>query len=148
MLTQTARFWFEATADICANHVLDYPDPNVVVGRRLDILPVEVVVRGYLAGTTGTSLLTLYKSGQRDMYGLQLPDGLADNQELPQPVITPTTKAADGGHDAPLSPRDILDGGLLTPAQWQQLTETALALFARGQQIAGLARPDPGRHQI
>jgi phosphoribosylaminoimidazole-succinocarboxamide synthase len=136
VLTQTARFWFEATADICANHVLDYPDPNVVVGRRLAILPVEIVVRGYLAGTTGTSLLTMYKAGQRTMYGLDLPDGMADNQALPQPVITPTTKAADGAHDTPLSPQDIIDGGLLTPAQWQQLSETALALFARGQQIA------------
>ncbi|MCC7274053.1 MAG: phosphoribosylaminoimidazolesuccinocarboxamide synthase, partial [Alphaproteobacteria bacterium] len=63
VLTQTARFWFEATGDICPNHVLAYPDPNVVVGRRLDILPVEVVVRDYLAGTTGTSILTMYKTG-------------------------------------------------------------------------------------
>src|SRR5689334_9740574 len=59
VLTQTARYWFEQTADICPNHVLEYPDPNVVVGRRLDILPVEIVVRDYLAGTTGTSILTL-----------------------------------------------------------------------------------------
>ncbi|MDB5451709.1 MAG: purC2, partial [Caulobacteraceae bacterium] len=73
VLTQTARFWFEATADICPNHVLDYPDPNVVVGRRLDILPVEIVVRDYLAGATGTSILTLYKQGQRQMYGHDLP---------------------------------------------------------------------------
>ncbi len=65
VLTQTARFWFDATADICPNHVLAYPDPNVVIGRRLDVLPVEVVVRGYLAGTTGTSVLTLYRAGQR-----------------------------------------------------------------------------------
>ena len=79
VLTQTARYWFEQTADICPNHVLSYPDPNVVVGRRLDILPVEMVVREYLAGTTGTSVLTLYKQGQRDMYGLTLPDGLRDN---------------------------------------------------------------------
>src|SRR6185369_1858598 len=62
VLTQTARHWFEATADICPNHVLDYPDPNVVVGRRLDILPVEMVVRGYLAGTTATSILTMYRA--------------------------------------------------------------------------------------
>ena len=60
VLTQTARFWFEQTRDICPNHVIEYPDPNVVVGRRLDILPVEIVVRDYLAGTTGTSILTLY----------------------------------------------------------------------------------------
>src|ERR1700747_1323922 len=63
VLTQTARFWFEATADICPNHVLHYPDPNVVVGRRLQILPIEIVVRGYLAGTTATSILTLYQAG-------------------------------------------------------------------------------------
>src|SRR5436853_6675619 len=70
VLTQTARFWFEATAAICPNHVLDYPDPNVVVGKRLSILPVEIVVRDYLAGTTGTSILTLYQKGQRLMYGI------------------------------------------------------------------------------
>jgi len=102
VLTQIARFWFEQTADICANHVLDYPDPNVLVCRRLDILPVEIVVRGYLAGTTGTSILTLYKQGQRTMYGMTLPNGLRDNAQLPEPIITPTSKEFDGGHDEPL----------------------------------------------
>ena len=136
VLTQTARFWFDATADICPNHVLAYPDPNVVVGRRLDILPVEIVVRGYLAGTTGTSILTLYRQGQRGMYGLHLQDGMRDNQVLPQPVITPTTKAFDGGHDAPLSAEQILSDGLLSPAQWASVSATALALFARGQAMA------------
>ncbi|MBC9175780.1 phosphoribosylaminoimidazolesuccinocarboxamide synthase [Pseudoroseomonas ludipueritiae] len=136
VLTQTARFWFEATRDICANHVLEYPDPNVVIGQRLEILPVEVVVRGYLAGTTGTSVLTLYKAGQREMYGIRLPDGMRDNQKLPQPILTPTSKAFDGGHDEPLTPDDIISRKLLTPAQWQQLSDYALALFARGQQMA------------
>lgn len=136
VLTQTARFWFEQTRDICPNHVLDYPDPNVVVGRRLDILPVEIVVRDYLAGTTGTSILTLYKAGQRRMYGIRLPDGLRDNQKLPQPIITPTSKAFDGGHDEPLTPEEIVSQGLLTAAQWQQLSDYAFALFARGQEIA------------
>jgi phosphoribosylaminoimidazole-succinocarboxamide synthase len=88
VLTQVARHWFDQTADLCANHVLAYPDPNVVIGKRLDILPVEVVVRGYLAGTTGTSILPLYKGGAREMYGHRLPDGLRDNQALPQPIIT------------------------------------------------------------
>ena len=137
VLTQTARFWFEATSDICANHVIDYPDPNVVVGRRLDILPVEIVVRGYLAGTTGTSVLTLYKKGQREMYGVRLPDGLADNAALPAAIITPTSKALDGDHDAPLTPHEILERGLLTPAQWDEVSAHALALFARGQAMAG-----------
>lgn len=136
VLTQTARFWFEQTRDICPNHVLEYPDPNVVVGRRLDILPVEIVVRDYLAGTTGTSILTLYKAGQRQMYGIRLPDGLRDNQRLPQPIITPTSKAFDGGHDEPLTPEEIVSQGLLTAAQWQQLSDYAFALFARGQEIA------------
>ena len=136
VLTQTARFWFDATADICPNHVLAYPDPNVVVGTRLDILPVEIVVRGYLAGTTGTSILTLYKKGEREMYGHRLPDGLADNQKLPTPIITPTSKANDGEHDAPLTPAQIVEQGLLSALQWETLSRYALALFARGQEMA------------
>lgn len=136
VLTQTARYWFEATTDICPNHVLDYPDPNVVVGRRLDILPVEVVVRAYLAGTTATSILTLYKKGAREMYGVRLPDGLRENEKLAHPIVTPTTKAFDGGHDEPLSPAEIAAKGLLTAAQWQTVSRYALALFARGQEVA------------
>ncbi|WP_237151838.1 phosphoribosylaminoimidazolesuccinocarboxamide synthase [Oryzibacter oryziterrae] len=136
VLTQTARYWFEQTADICPNHVLDYPDPNVVVGRRLTILPVEIVVRGYLAGTTGTSILTKYKAGQRSMYGITLPDGMRDNEKLPTPIITPTTKAFDGGHDEPLSGAEILDQKLLTPQQWATVSDYALRLFARGQELA------------
>ncbi|MDB5378101.1 MAG: phosphoribosylaminoimidazolesuccinocarboxamide synthase [Rubritepida sp.] len=136
VLTQTARHWFERTADICPNHVLAYPDPNVVIGQRLDILPVEIVVRDYLAGTTSTSVLTMYKAGKREMYGLRLPEGMRDNQRLPQPIITPTSKAFHGEHDAPLSAKEILDGGLLTKAQWDQLSGYALALFARGQKLA------------
>ena len=133
VLTQVARFWFENTADICPNHVLEYPDPNVVVGKRLDILPVEVIVRGYLAGTTSTSILTKYRKGEREMYGITLPDGLKDNEKLPQPIITPTSKAFDGGHDEPLSGAEILAQGLLTAEQWETVSRYALALFARGQ---------------
>jgi phosphoribosylaminoimidazole-succinocarboxamide synthase len=136
VLTQTARFWFEQTADICANHVIGYPDPNVLLCRHLDILPVEIVVRGYLAGTTGTSILTLYKAGERTMYGMTLPDGMRDNQRLAAPIITPTSKEFDGGHDEPLTPAEILERKLLTAAQWDELSATALALFARGQKLA------------
>jgi phosphoribosylaminoimidazole-succinocarboxamide synthase len=136
VLTETARFWFEETRDICPNHVLEYPDPNVVVGRRLDILPVEIVVRDYLAGTTGTSILTLYKKGEREMYGVRLPDGLRDNEKLPQTIITPTSKAFDGGHDEPLTPDAIVSQGLLTAEQWKTVSGYALALFARGQAVA------------
>ncbi|WP_324133469.1 phosphoribosylaminoimidazolesuccinocarboxamide synthase [Bosea sp. (in: a-proteobacteria)] len=136
VLTQTARHWFEQTADICPNHVLEYPDPNVVVGKRLDILPVEIVVRGYLAGTTGTSILTMYKQGLRAMYGVTLPDGLRDNERLPEAIITPTSKAFDGGHDEPLSAAQIVEEGLLTREQWDMVSRYALALFARGQALA------------
>ncbi|MGR6467666.1 phosphoribosylaminoimidazolesuccinocarboxamide synthase [Rhizobium sp. PAMB 3182] len=136
VLTQTARYWFEKTADICPNHVIDYPDVNVVIGKRLDILPVEIVVRGYLAGTTSTSILTLYKKGERTMYGVIFPDGLRDNQALPAPIITPTSKEFDGGHDEPLTPAEIIEKGLLTQEQWDTVSGYALALFARGQELA------------
>jgi phosphoribosylaminoimidazole-succinocarboxamide synthase len=136
VLTQLARYWFDRTGDICPNHVLDYPDPNVVIGRRLTILPVEIVVRGYLAGTTGTSILTMYKQGQRAIYGHVLPEGLRDNQVLPAAIITPTSKEFDGGHDVPLTADDIVAQGLLSPAQWDAVSGYALALFARGQAMA------------
>jgi len=136
VLTQTARFWFDHTADICPNHVLEYPDANVVIGQKLTILPVEIVVRGYLAGTTGTSILTLYKKGARNMYGHNFPDGLRDNQALPAPIITPTSKAFDGGHDEPLTAAEIVSQGLLSQGQWDHVSKIALALFARGQEMA------------
>jgi phosphoribosylaminoimidazole-succinocarboxamide synthase len=131
-----ARYWFEKTSDICPNHVISYPDPNVVIGKRLEILPVEIVVRGYLAGTTGTSILTLYKKGERKMYGINLPDGMRDNEKLPTPIITPTSKEFDGGHDEPLTPAEIVEKKLLTAEQWETLSRYALALFARGQELA------------
>ena len=136
VLTQMARYWFDHTADLCPNHVLSYPDPNVVIGKRVKILPVEVVVRGYLAGTTSTSILTQYRKGARAMYGHVLPDGLRDNQVLPAPIITPTSKAFDGGHDEPLTAAEIVSQGLLTAAQWDEVSARALALFARGQKMA------------
>jgi phosphoribosylaminoimidazole-succinocarboxamide synthase len=136
VLTQTARFWFEATADLCPNHVLFYPDPNVLVCRRLDILPVEVVVRDYLAGTTSTSILSMYQAGAREMYGIRLPEGLNPNEKLPQTIITPTTKAFYGGHDEPLDTAQIVERGLLSAAQWQEVSDLAHALFARGRAMA------------
>jgi phosphoribosylaminoimidazole-succinocarboxamide synthase len=136
VLTQIARFWFDNTCDICPNHVIDYPDPNVVLCWRLDILPVEIVVRDYLTGTTGTSIWPMYKSGRRDIYGVRFPDGLRENQKLPATIITPTTKAAEGEHDEPVTPVQIISGGLLTGEQWQNVSERALALFARGRTIA------------
>ena len=148
VLTQTARFWFEATKDICANHVLDYPDPNVLVGRRLTMMPVEIVVRDYLAGTTGTSILQMYRKGERAMYGHAFRDGMRDNERLPRTIITPTTKGEQGEHDAPLSASDVVSRGLLTQSQWDDVSALALKIFARGREIAEFARPHSGRHEI
>ena len=136
VLTQMARYWFEHTDDICRNHVLGYPDPNVVIAKRLEILPVEIVARGYLAGTTSTAVLTQYKKGARVIYGHSFPDGMRDNEKLPAPIITPTTKAFDGGHDEPLTAEEILSKGLLSEEQWNSVSSIAMSLFARGQEMA------------
>jgi phosphoribosylaminoimidazole-succinocarboxamide synthase len=135
-LTQIARFWFDETRDICRNHVIAYPDPNVLLCRRLDILPVEIVVRDYLTGTTATSIWPMYRSGRRDIYGVCFPDGLVENQKLPATIITPTTKARDGGHDEPVSAADVVGHGLMNAAQWEAVSRLALALFARGREVA------------
>jgi phosphoribosylaminoimidazole-succinocarboxamide synthase len=136
VLTGVARYWFNETRDICPNHVIDYPDPNVLVSRRLNMMPVEIVVRDYLAGTTSTSILQMYRQGKRSMYGHAFPDGLRDNQKLPQTILTPTTKADQGDHDAPLSGDEVVTRKLLSQAQWDEVSSIAMELFARGREVA------------
>ncbi len=136
VLNQVAQFWFEATADICPNHILDVPDPNVVIGKDLDMLPIEMVVRDYMTGSTETSIWPMYQRGERVLYGHRFPEGLVKNQKLPKTIITPTTKAAQGEHDAPITAEQILQQNVLTHEQWQDVSEKSLALFARGRQIA------------
>ena len=136
VLNETARFWFEETRDICPNHVIDYPDPNAAVAMRLDMLPVEMVVRDYLTGSTETSIWPMYERGERHMYGHTFPDGLVKNQKLPGTILTPTTKADVGGHDAPITATEIVKRGLLSQKVWDELAEKSLALFARGCEIA------------
>lgn len=136
VLNQLSAWWFEQTKDIISNHMLAVPDPNVMVVREAVALPVEVVVRGYITGVTSTSLWTLYEKGERKPYGFILPDGLRKNDPLPQPIITPTTKALDGGHDERLTREEILTSGLVARELWEQVEAAALALFARGQQVA------------
>lgn len=136
VLNQTARFWFENTADICPNHVIDYPDPNVIVARRLDMLPIEMVVRDYMTGSTETSIWPMYERGEREMYGHHFPDGLVKNQKLPVTILTPTTKADAGGHDVPITAAEIVEQNLLSQAVWDELAELSLAIFARGREIA------------
>lgn len=136
VLTQTARYWFDKTEDICPNHVISYPDPNVVMVKDLDMLPIETVVRSYLTGSTNTSIWPMYNRGERVLYGHKFPDGLKKNQKLPKPIITPSTKAAAGEHDLPLTESEILKTQLVTTKQWYELAERSLALFARGQELA------------
>ncbi len=136
VLTDIARFLFEATADICENHVRANPDPNVTVVQRLQMMPIEIIVRDYLAGTTATSILPMYRAGGRDLYGISFPDGMRANEKLPQTIITPTSKAGHNSHDAPLTRRDIVEQRLLNSRQWEDVAEKALALFARGKKIA------------
>ncbi len=135
-LTQTARFWFDETAELCPNHVLEYPDPNVVVGRRLDMLPVEFVVRDYLTGSTETSIWPMYERGAREVYGHTLPDGLVKNAKLPETLITPTTKGAAGDHDRPVTAAGIIAEGLMSRDLWDEAAARSLAVFARGREFA------------
>lgn len=139
VLNQLSAWWFAQTAGIARNHVISVPDPNVTIAHEAVPLPVEVVVRGYITGVTKTSLWYLYARGERRPYGFTLPDGLHKNDPLPEPLITPTTKAAKGGHDLPLTRADILEQKLLPPALWQEIEETAVALFTYGQAVAAKA---------
>ena len=136
VLTQTARYWFDKTADICPNHVISYPDPNAALVKHLNMLPIEMVVRDYLTGSTETSIWPMYERGERLLYGHEFPDGLIKNQKLPETIITPTTKAAQGDHDAPITEAEILETQLVTTEQWHELSEKSLALFARGRELA------------
>jgi phosphoribosylaminoimidazole-succinocarboxamide synthase len=136
VLNQTARFWFDQTADICPNHVISYPDPNVAIVKHLDMLPIEMVVRDYLTGSTDTSIWPMYERGERVLYGHKFADGLKKSQKLPQTILTPTTKADVGEHDAPITAEEIVKQGLLTQAQWDELAKLSLAVFARGREIA------------
>jgi phosphoribosylaminoimidazole-succinocarboxamide synthase len=139
VLNQLAAWWFAHTADIVANHAIEVVDPNALVAIEADPLPVEVVVRSRLTGSTSTSLLPRYLAGEREMYGMVLPDGLTPHGPLPEPIITPTTKPTDGGHDEPISLQGVVDAGLVDADLWAQIQQVALALFARGTEIAAAA---------
>ena len=136
VLTQTANFWFEKTAEICANHIIDMPDPNVVIGKRLDMFSVEIVVRDYMTGSTETSIWPMYQRGERVMYGITFPEGLRKNQKLSNTILTPTTKGMVGEHDETTTPAEIIETGRLTQAQWDELAALSLAIFVKGREIA------------
>jgi phosphoribosylaminoimidazole-succinocarboxamide synthase len=135
-LNQLSAWWFEKVRDIVPNHVIDVPDPNVMMVREAETLPVEIIVRGYITGVTSTSLWTLYAAGDRKPYGIPLPDGLKKDDRLPQPIITPTTKATGGAHDERLTRDEIIARGIVEKSLYEQVEESALAIFARGQEVA------------
>ena len=134
VLNRMAQYWFERTADIVPNHILQVPHASVTVARELDMFPVEVVVRAYLTGSTETSAWTHYARGVRDLCGNRLPDGMVKNQPFEAPIITPTTKSED--HDEPISAEQIVERGLVDEETWRRIEGIALELFARGRQLA------------
>jgi phosphoribosylaminoimidazole-succinocarboxamide synthase len=134
VLNLISAWWFEQTADLIPNHLITVPDPNVVIAKKCKVFPIEFVVRGYITGTTSTSLWTQYQQGVRHYCGISFKDGLEKNQRLEQAVLTPTTKEKE--HDRPIAPAEIVSEGWMTQADWDEASELALALFKTGTQIA------------
>jgi phosphoribosylaminoimidazole-succinocarboxamide synthase len=132
VLNQMANYFLDATADIVPNWKLHMPHPMATLGRRAQPYPVEMVIRGYLAGHAWRE----YRAGKREICGQPLPEGLRENDPLPEPLITPTTKAPQGGHDTDISREEILAQGLVPEAEYAQLESYTRRLFARGQEMA------------
>ncbi len=136
VLNQLSAWWFDCTQDIIPNHVISLPDPNALVAREVEPIPVEVIVRGYISGVTSTSLWYRYAMGERSVYGYSFPEGLHKNERLPQPIITPTTKGGPTGHDERLTCAEVVEKGYLDRQTWDQVQTAALSIFQRGQSIA------------
>jgi len=133
VLNQIAAFWFESTAGIARNHLLAVPDPNVSVVQECRPLPVEFIFRGYLTGSTSTSIWTAYERGERSYCGHDLPDGLAKHERLPEPLLTPTTKASGGEHDELTSRAELIASGAISEACYDEAAGILGKLFAEGQ---------------
>jgi phosphoribosylaminoimidazole-succinocarboxamide synthase len=134
VLNRTSLYWFEKTKHIIANHVLASPHANALLGRKCRVLPIEFVVRGYMTGSTDTSIWTQYAAGSRMFCGHALPDGMKKNEPLRENIVTPTTKETT--HDRPITAQEIVAEGWLTSAEWELASTKALELFAFGQQLA------------
>ena len=134
VLNLTSAWWFEQTKDIIPNHVIDIPDPNATLAKKCNVFPIEFVVRGYITGSTSTSLWTVYNNGDREYCGNTLPEGLVKNQKLESNMLTPTTK--EEHHDRPISPNELVSEGWMTQEDWDYCSQKALELFAFGQQKA------------
>lgn len=135
VLNQLSAFWFAETRDLVPNHLLSIPHPNVALVVNAKPYPVEMVVRGYISGSTKTSLWRAYELGERVIYGIRFPDGLRKNQKLPEPIITPTTKAEGGAHDEKLTRGEILKRKLIPEKIYKKMEKAALALYERGNKI-------------
>jgi phosphoribosylaminoimidazole-succinocarboxamide synthase len=135
VLNSLAAWWFNETEGIAPNHVLGVPDPNVMVGIECEPLPVEMVVRAYITGVTSTSIWTHYSEGTRVFCGHELPDGLKKHQKLPDPILTPSTKAKKGDHDVSVSRGEILATDRISEADFDEAAGRAMALFAHGQKV-------------
>ncbi len=132
VLNQIAAKFLDATSDIVPNWKIASPDPMVTVGKKCETFPVEMIVRGYLCGSAWRD----YKGGNKVLCGIQLPDGMVENQKFLHPLLTPTTKAEQGEHDANISKKEIISTGLVSQEDYEQLEKYALAVFARGSEMA------------
>ncbi len=135
VLNQMSAFWFEKTRDIIGNHVIEVPDPNVTIGKECKLIPVEMVVRGYLTGVTTTSSWYNYERGVRNFCGNILPEGMKKNQKFDRPIITPSTKAEKGSHDESVSGDEIVKRGIVDEKLYKQMEKAALALFDFGNKL-------------
>jgi phosphoribosylaminoimidazole-succinocarboxamide synthase len=132
VLSRLTLFWFDKVKDVAPTHLLAAPDPSVMVVRKAKPFPVEIIIRGYITG----SLWRDYLAGKAGAYGIDWPAGLRKDQRFPEPLITPSTKAEYGKHDEPISEKEIVEKGLVSPEVWREATAVARRLFARGQEWA------------
>jgi phosphoribosylaminoimidazole-succinocarboxamide synthase len=132
VLSRLTAFWFDKVKDIAPTHLLDVPDPSVMVVRKAKALPIEIVIRGYITG----SLWRDYQAGKAGAYGIEWAKGLRKDEQFEGPIITPSTKAEYGTHDEPISEREILERKLVSPEVWREATDVAQRLFRRGQEWA------------
>lgn len=137
VLNLLSAFWFEKTRHIVPNHMIAVPDPNVLIAKNCDPIPIEMIVRGYMTGVTNTSIWGSYQKGERTIYGIKFPNGLVKNQNLPHPVITPTTHGGGkSGHDERLTREEIINKKLIDKKTYGQMEKASLALFAFGSKLA------------
>lgn len=134
VLNLTSAWWFEQTKHIIENQVIEIPDPNITLAKKCTVFPIEFVVRGFITGSTSTSLWTVYKNGDREYCGNKLEEGLVKNQKLDQNMLTPTTKEVE--HDRPISPKEIVSENWMTQEDWDYCSKKALELFSFGQKKA------------